>query len=216
VTLVDLSHPIRSGQTTYPGLPAPTVSTHLSREASRGTYAEGTEFHIGRIDMVSNTGTYMDAPFHRYPDGADIASLALERLCGVPGVVVRVRDQTAIGPEAFLAADVAGHAVLVHTGWDSHFGQPDYLGGHPHLTDAAAAALRDRGAVVVGIDSANIDSIAAGTRPAHTILLAAGIPIIEHMTNLGALPEGQPFEFFAIPAPVVGMGTFPVRAVARL
>jgi len=216
VTLVDLSHPIRSGQTTYPGLPAPTVSTHLSREASRGTYAEGTEFHIGRIDMVANTGTYMDAPFHRYPDGADIASLPLERLVGVAAVVVDATDRTAIGADAFADVDVADRAVLVHTGWDRHFGRDGYLGEHPHLTAAAAEHLRDHGALIVGIDSANIDDTSGGSRPAHTVLLAAGIPIIEHMTNLGALPPGRSFELFAIPAPVVEMGTFPVRAVARI
>ncbi|HEY6635178.1 MAG TPA: cyclase family protein [Acidimicrobiia bacterium] len=211
--LVDLSHPIRDGEVTYPGLPAPVIRTHLSREQSRANYSEGTEFQIGGIDMVANTGTYVDAPFHRYPEGGDIASVPLRRLVGVPGVVVDATE-TRIGPEVFADTDTWGRAVLVRTGWDRRFGGDGYLGGHPHLTEAAATRLVDGGAALVGIDSANIDDTSGGTRPAHSALLAAGIPIVEHLANLDRLPTG-PFEFFAIPAPVVGMGTFPVRAVAR-
>lgn len=211
--LVDLSHPIRDGEVTYPGLPAPVIRTHLSREQSRANYTEGTEFQIGAIDMVANTGSYVDAPFHRYPDGADIASLPLQRLVGVPGVVVDATE-TRIGPEVFADIETWGRAVLVRTGWDRRFGGEGYLGGHPFLTEAAATRLVDGGAALVGIDSANIDDTSGGARPAHTALLAAGIPIVEHLANLDRLPDGD-FEFFAIPAPVVGMGTFPVRAVAR-
>lgn len=211
--LVDLSHPIRDGEVTYPGLPAPVIRTHLSREQSRANYSEGTEFQIGGIDMVANTGTYVDAPFHRYPEGGDIASLPLSRLVGVPGVVVDATE-TRIGPEVFADTETWGRAVLVRTGWDRRFGGDGYLGGHPHLTEGAATRLVDGGAALVGIDSANIDDTSGGTRPAHTALLAAGIPIVEHLANLDRLPDGD-FELFAIPAPVVGMGTFPVRAVAR-
>ena len=211
--LVDLSHPIHDGMITYPGLPGPTLRAHLSREASRDNYAEGTEFHIGAIDMVGNTGTYIDSPFHRYDNGVDLAGLPLDRLVGLPGVVVDA-DHTAIGPEVFADIETWGMAVLIRTGWDSRFEQEDYLGGHPHVTEAAAQRLVDGGAVLVGIDSANIDDTGGGTRPAHSLLLRAGIPLVEHLARLDQLPDG-PFEFFAIPAPVVGLGTFPVRAVAR-
>jgi len=211
--IVDISHPIREGMVTYPGLPGPVLRTHLSREDSRAHYAGGTEFHIGAIDMVANTGTYIDAPFHRYPDGIDVAGLPLERLVGVQGVVVDPWDR-AIGPRVFDDVEVSGKAVLIRTGWDTRFGQADYLGDHPHLTEAGAQRLVDDGAWLVGIDSANIDETSQGLRPAHTLLLAAGIPVLEHLARLDQLPDG-PFEVFAIPAPVVGMGTFPVRAVAR-
>lgn len=211
--LVDLSHPIHDGMITYPGLPGPVLRAHLTREASRNSYAEGTEFHIGGIDMVGNTGTYLDSPFHRYADGIDLAGLPLERLVGLPGVVVDGTG-TAIGPEQFADVETWGMAVLIRTGWDSRFGADDYLGGHPYLTEQGARRLVEGGAALVGIDSANIDDTSGGTRPAHSLLLEAGIPLVEHLANLDRLPDG-PFEFFAIPAPVVGLGTFPVRAVAR-
>jgi kynurenine formamidase len=211
--LVDLSHPIRDGMVTYPGLPGPVIRAHLSREDSREHYAEGTEFHIGAIDMVANTGTYIDAPFHRYAEGADISDLPLDRLVGVPGVVVDASERS-IGPDSFANTDTWGKAVLIRTGWDSHFGQRDYLGRHPYLTEAAAQRLIDGGAALVGIDSANIDDTSEGRRSAHSLLLKAGIPLVEHLTRLAQLTDG-PFEFFAIPAPVVGLGTFPVRAAAR-
>lgn len=211
--LVDLSHPIHDGMITYPGLPGPILRAHLSREASRNNYAEGTEFHIGAIDMVGNTGTYIDSPFHRYGDGVDLAGLALDRLVGLPGVVVDAVG-TEIGPDVFSDTETRGMAVLIRTGWDSRFGGDDYLGGHPHITEAAAQRLVDGGAALVGIDSANIDDTSGGTRPAHSLLLGAGIPLVEHLAHLDRLPD-RPFEFFAIPAPVVGLGTFPVRAVAR-
>lgn len=213
--LIDLSHHIRDGMLTYPGLPAPRITTHMSREESRAHYAEGTEFHIGAIDMVANTGTYLDAPSHRYADGFDIAQLPLERLVDVPAVVV-VSTATRIGPEAFDDTDTWGKAVLIHTGWDRHFETEGYLGGHPHLTGDGAARLIDGGAVVVGIDSANIDDTSDNARPAHSQLLAAGIPIVEHLTNLDQIGDARHITLTVVPAPVVGLGTFPVRAVARV
>lgn len=214
---VDLSHVIESGMITYKGLPAPLVCDHLSREASRGLYAEGTEFQIGRIDMVANTGTYIDMPFHRYPDGHDLAELPLTRAADLPGVVVRVEGavERAIDWHHFAPVDCRGHAVLVQTGWDRHWRTDAYFEGHPFLTEKAALYLRDQGALLVGIDSLNIDDTSGGTRPVHSVLLAAGIPIVEHMTGLAMLPASG-FRFSAVPPKVKGMGTFPVRAHARL
>lgn len=212
---IDLSHTIESGMITYKGLPAPLVCDHLSFEQSHAIYAPGTEFQIDRIEMVGNTGTYLDTPYHRYRDGDDLSRLALERVSGRPGVVVRLSGLTtrAIDWTAFAAVDVAARAVLVQTDWDRHWRTDQYFEGHPFLTKAAAEHLRDRGATVVGIDSLNIDDISTGERPVHSTLLAAGIPIIEHMTGLGALPT-EGFEFFAIPPKVARVGTFPVRAHA--
>ena len=210
----DLSHPIEHGMRTYPGLPGPAISTHLSREASRALYATGTEFHIGRIDMVANTGTYLDAPFHRYPEGADVSALPLARLADLPGVVVRPpAPDAAIGPETFDGVALAGRAVLIRTGWSDRWGTDAYFTGHPHLTETAASLLAEGGPALVGIDSLNIDSTASGDRPAHSVLLARGIPIVEHLTGLDRLPASG-FRFFAVPAGVRGMGTFPVRAFA--
>lgn len=213
--LVGLSHVVRDGLVTYPGLPAPRITDHLSREASRASYAPGTEFQIGRIEMVANTGTYVDAPAHRYAGGVDLAGLPLERVADLPGVVVDVRGSTgrAIGPETFMASETAGRAVLVLTGWSRHFGTPAYATGHPFLTGAAARHLADGGATLVGIDSLNIDDTTDGRRPAHSTLLGAGIPVCEHLTGLEALPTTG-FRFSAVPVPVEGMGTFPVRAWA--
>ena len=214
--LVDLSHPVEDGMVTYEGLPTPVICDYLDRVASRERYAAGTEFQIGRITMVANTGTYIDSPFHRYADGTDIAGLALESIAAVDGVVVRAPGpgEPAIGPAAFEAVDVAGKAVLVHTGWAAHWRTDRYFQGHPFLTAAAAERLRDAGAVLVGIDSLNIDDTQGGERPVHSILLAAGIPIVEHLRGLEQLPASG-FEFSAAPARVVGMGSFPVRAWAR-
>jgi arylformamidase len=214
---IDLSHTIESGMVTYKGLPAPLICDHLSREQSRGIYAPGTEFQIGRIEMVSNTGTYLDTPFHRFADGIDLSGLALESIADLPGVIVRigVSDNRAIDRAPFGAVEVRGRAVLVNTGWDRHWRTDRYFEGFPFLTEQAAIHLRDAGAVLVGIDSHNIDDTTGGTRPVHTTLLRAGIPIVEHMTNLGALPL-RGFRFTAVPPKVSGMGTFPVRAHARL
>ena len=216
-TRIDLSHTIEHGMVTYKGLPAPLICDHLSRADSRAHYAPGTEFHIGRIDMVANTGTYIDAPYHRYADGTDVAGLDLAHIAGVPGVVVRTAGATgrAIDWTVFAATEVHGRAVLVHPGWSRHWRTDAYFEGHPHLTERAAEYLRDRGAVLVGIDSYNIDDTSGGTRPVHSVLLGAGIPIVEHMTGLDALPL-QGFRFWAVPPKVAGMGTFPVRAYAEL
>lgn len=216
-TFVDLSHTIESGMITYKGLPAPLVCDHISRLQSRQLYAEGTEFQIGRIDMVANTGTYLDTPYHRYPDGFDLADLPLPLASNLPGVVVRAAGATGreIDWALFASADVAGRAVLVHSGWDRNWRTDAYFENHPFLTEGAAVYLRDHGARLVGIDSMNIDDTSGGARPVHSVLLAAGIPIVEHLTNLGGLPIDG-FRFFATPPKVAGMGTFPVRAHAVL
>ena len=212
---VDLSHTIEDGMITYKGFPAPLICDHLSHVASRAKYAPGTEFQIGRIEMVGNTGTYMDSPYHRYADGDDIADLALDRIAALDAVVVRVtgaRDR-AIPRSAFAPFDVRGKAVLVETGWDRHWRTDQYFESHPFLTADAATYLRDAGATLVGIDSLNIDDTVDGTRPVHTTLLGAGIPIVEHLCNLGALPASG-FRFSAVPPKVRRIGTFPVRAFA--
>lgn len=214
--LVDLSHTVEDGLITYKGLPAPIICDYLSREASKAHYAEGTTFHIGRIDMVANTGTYVDSPFHRFADGADLSELALESLADVEGVLVRIRAATpSVGAAAFEGLDVAGKAVLVQTDWSRHWSTDQYFEGHPFLTEDAAIALRDRGARIVGIDSYNIDDVSGSTRPVHTVLLGAGIPIVEHMCKLGELPTSG-FRFHAVPVKIKGFGTFPVRAYATL
>lgn len=213
---IDLSHPISDGMITYPGLPAPEVGAHLTREASRERYAPGTEFHIGCISMVGNTGTYLDTPFHRYADGWDLADLDLAAVAAVPGLVV---DGAANGPTAADVLDgleVAGRAVLIRTRWDIHFGTDAYGGAaHPYVSTELGQALVAGGATLVGIDSVNIDGTATGERPIHTILLGAGIPIVEHLRGLELLDQ-RPFTFTAVPAPVRGLGTFPVRAFATL
>nr|WP_062339957.1 cyclase family protein [Herbidospora sakaeratensis] len=207
MSLIELSHRIVEGMITYPGIPAPVLGVHLSREASRDLYAEGTEFFIGTITMAANTGTYLDSPNHRFADGADLSGLPLEKLANLEGVVVK-------GTELPEDLDFTGKAVLFHTGWDTHWGTDAYFSGHPHLTAETSAALVAGGATLVGIDSFNIDATPPkGERPAHTTLLAAGIPIVEHLTNLGALPASG-FRFHAAPPLVAGMGTFPVRAYA--
>ncbi len=212
--LVDLSHTVGQGVVTYKGLPAPVICDFLSREASRKFYAEGTEFQIGKIEMVANTGTYVDSPFHRFADGKDLSELRLDQLADLEGVLVHAKTQ-AVGRDAFAGVDVAGKAVLVHTGWSKHWATEKYFEGHTFLTEDAAFFLRDAGAVMVGIDSYNIDDTNDGRRPVHTTLLGAGIPICEHMCNLEALPE-RGFRFSAVPVKVKGMGTFPVRAWAAL
>jgi kynurenine formamidase len=214
MTLVDLSHTIHDGLVTYPGLPAPVIRDHLSRADSRSHYAPGTEFHIGRIEMVANTGTYLDTPSHRFEGKPDLSGLPLGALADLEGLTLRPRlAGRAIDAAALGGADVRGKAVLVQTGWDRHFGTPAYGQGHPFLTRDAAERLRDGGAVLVGIDSLNIDDTADGARPVHTTLLAAGILVVEHLTNLAALPATG-FRFFAVPPRIRGMGTFPVRAFA--
>ncbi|MFC5923569.1 cyclase family protein [Micromonospora vulcania] len=216
--LVELSHVIRDGMTTLPGWSAPQIGDWLTFAASRANYAPGTEFRVARIDMIANTGTYLDTPAHRWADGDDLTGVPLDRLADLPGVLVRVPAGTRAVDRLLLAPyEVAGRAVLLHTGWDAHFGTERYGGSDaPHLTADAAQALVDAGATLVGIDSINIDDMspaAGGARPAHSALLAAGIPIVEHLTGLDALPPSG-FRFTAAPPLVAGMGTFPVRAFA--
>lgn len=214
-TIIDLSQPIRHGMITYPGLPEPVISDHLSREDSRSRYAPGYEFQIGRIEMVANTGTYLDTPFHRFADGHDLSGLDLARVVDVPGVIVDAATEGPIGPEPFAGLDLAGKAVIIRTGWSRHFGTEHYGDpGHPGLTGEATNALVAAGATLVGIDSVNIDLTSDGERPAHTGLLDAGILIVEHLTNLDLLDPATPFTFTAAPPPVEGMGSFPVRAYA--
>jgi arylformamidase len=215
--LVDLSHTVEHGLVTYRGLPAPVVCDFLSREASRAVYAPGTEFHIGRIDMVANTGTYVDAPFHRFAAGKDLADLPLTSLAELPAVVLRpdLGAGRAIDARALGHPDVAGRAVLVHTGWCRHWATDRYFEGHPHLTADAARWLRDHGAVLVGIDSLNVDGTDDGERPVHTILLGADIPVCEHLCGLDPLPAAG-FRFSAVPVKVRAFGTFPVRAYAAV
>jgi kynurenine formamidase len=211
--LIDVSHVIEHGMVTYRGLPAPIVCDYLSREASHRLYAPGVEFHIGKVEMVANTGTYLDSPFHRYADAPDLAELPLEKLAGLDSVLVRwnLAAGRAIGQDAFRRLDVRGKAVLVQTGWDSHWRTDTYFEGHPYLTADAATSLRDRGAVLVGIDSLNIDDTADLHRPVHSTLLRAEIPVVEHLRGLDQLPDAG-FRFFAVPVKFAGMGTFPVRA----
>jgi kynurenine formamidase len=215
--LIDLSHSIENGMITYPGLPGPIICDYLSREASRSRYADGVEFQIGKIEMVANTGTYLDAPFHRYPDGNDLSRLPLESLADLDAIVVRVSPETgrAISRRAFRGVELGGKAVLVQTGWDTHWRTERYLSGHPFLTRDAADFLVDHGVLLVGIDSLNIDDIADTTRPVHSALLGAEVPIVEHLCNLKGLPEKN-FRFFAVPAKVVGLGSWPVRAFGHV
>ncbi|HWW02735.1 MAG TPA: cyclase family protein [Candidatus Acidoferrum sp.] len=211
---IDLSHVIEHGMITYKGLPAPLICDFLSREASRARYAPGTEFHIGRIDMVANTGTYLDSPFHRFAEGKDLAELPLGSLAGLEGIVVRMAGgERAISRAAFAGLELKGKAVLVQTGWDRHWRTDAYFEGHPFLTEEAAQYLAGAGVKLVGIDSYNIDDTGDLRRPVHTTLLGHEIPIVEHMTGLEHLPSGR-FDFYAVPPKVRAFGTFPVRAFA--
>lgn len=214
---IDLSHPIEHGMETFKGLPGPAICDYWTREGSAANYEDGSTFQIGRIDMVANTGTYVDAPFHRYADGCDLARLPLASLADLDGVVVSHPSERGLAVDVadFDGFDVAGKAVLIATGWDRHWRTPAYFSDHPFLTPAAARRLADAGAAFVGIDSHNIDDTRTKRRPVHTILLGANIPIGEHMTRLTDLPP-HGFKFHAAPAPIVGMGTFPVRAYAML
>ncbi len=212
--LVDLSHSVADGTVTYQGLPAPRICDFWTREGSAEHYDDGSSFQIGRIDMVANTGTYLDTPFHRYADGDDLARVGIERCANLRGLLVRSHDMAVDAP-LFEGLDVRGKAVLVHTNWSRHWGSEAYFEGHPFLTEAAARLLADRGAALVGIDSYNIDDTRTRRRPIHTILLGAGTLIVEHMTNLASLPEGG-FRFTAAPPKIAGMGTFPVRAFAEI
>ena len=214
---IDLSHTIEDGMITYKGLPAPIICDYLSRADSRQFYATGTEFQIGKIEMVSNTGTYIDAPFHRFANGTDLSGLTLDQLAYLEGVLVDCSkmDGLAISKSFFEGLDVSDKAVLIRTDWSKHWATDQYFENHPFLTEAAAAWLKQNGAKLVGIDSHNIDDTRNNSRPVHTILLGAGILIVEHMCNLSAIPD-KPFKFTAVPPKVKDFGTFPVRAFAAV
>lgn len=211
--LIDVSHIVKDGLITYPGLPAPIICDYLSREASRKHYSPGTEFHIGKIELVANTGTYVDSPFHRYEGAKDLSELPLSKLANLEGLIFRApfSNGRAIDAATFHDASISGKAVLVHTGWSKHWDSDNYFKGHPFLTEDAAVYLKEAGATLVGIDSLNIDDTDDGRRPVHSILLGAEIPVAEHLTNLESLPD-KGFRFFAVPVKVKAMGTFPVRA----
>jgi kynurenine formamidase len=217
VRLVELSHAIAAGMTTYPGLPGPEITPYMTREASRDRYAAGTEFAIDHIAMLGNTGTYLDSPYHRYAGGADLADLPLSALADLPAVVVRLADSGHRGVDvaALAAFAVAGRAVLLQTGWDRHWGSDRYGQDAPYLTGAGARWLADHRARLVGIDSVNIDDAADGERPAHSLLLAAGIPVVEHLTGLDQVPATGA-RFTATPPRLRAFGSFPVRAFASV
>jgi len=209
---IDVSHVVEHGMVTYPGIPAPSISEYLSREASRPHYAEGTTFQIGKIDMVANTGTYIDAPFHRYHKGKDLSELDLATLANLSGIVFRADPASrVINPAIFEGKELKGKAVLIHTGWDNRWRTDSYFVEHPFLTEETARYLIASNVALVGIDSLNIDDTENPARPVHSILLEAGIPIVEHLCNLEALPDDG-FRFFAVPVKIKGFGSFPVRA----
>ncbi|MEI6216581.1 MAG: cyclase family protein [Actinomycetes bacterium] len=214
--VVDLSHTIREGLITYPGLPSPVISPHLTRAAATKIYAPGTTFAMDLITMIGNTGTYLDSPFHRYSDGADLAGLKLETLVELETEVFNLSASTTRGiePSQLVGRELSGKAILLHTGWDKYFGEVSYAKGAPFLSKAGAEFLISSGVVLVGIDSLNIDDTeSGGERPAHTLLLGTGIHVVEHLTNLGQLPDTGA-RFTAAPPKVEGFGTFPVRAFA--
>jgi kynurenine formamidase len=212
---VELSHVIREGMITYPGLPAPTITPHLTREDSGARYAPGTEFAMDILTMIGNTGTYLDSPWHRYEGGTDLSGLSLETLVDLSAEVFHISGARGIEPTRLEGRELARKAVLLHTGWDTHFGTPAYAFGAPFLTPEGVDFLIEAGVVLVGIDSLNIDNTeGTGERPAHTRLLAAGTHVVEHLTNLDALPDSGA-RFTATPPLVGGFGTFPVRAFAR-
>jgi kynurenine formamidase len=215
--LVDLSHVIEEGMVTFKGLPGPHICDYWTREASAANYDDGSSFQIGRIDMVANTGTYVDSPFHRYVDGKDLSELPLESIADLDGIVVRqpFQDGLAVDADRIAGLDVRGRAVLIATGWDRHWRTESYFADHPFLSDKAAELLVSGGAAFVGIDSHNIDDTRHPRRPVHSRLLGAGIPIGEHLTGLSRLPDSG-FRFSAVPPKIKGMGTFPVRAFAVL
>jgi arylformamidase len=213
--LIDLSHTVFDGLVTYKGLPAPIICDYLSRERSKEFYEAGTEFQIGKIEMVTNTGTYLDSPFHRFEHGKDLSQIALEQCAELDAITINAKDTTAIGKEYFVGKEIRNKAVLVYTNWARNWNTTDYFEGHPYLTEDAAIYLKECGVKLVGIDSHNIDNTTGKTRPVHTTLLGAEILIVEHLCNLGALPESG-YLFSAVPPKIEGAGTFPVRAFASL
>ncbi len=214
-TLIDLSHTIFDGLVTYKGLPPPIICDYLSREESRKYYEAGTEFQIGKIEMVTNTGTYLDCPFHRYKEGKDLTELVLEQVADLDAVTIDAVNVTAVDVNFFEGVNISGKAVIIHTGWSRHWNTELYFEDHPFVTKAAAEFLRNKNVALVGIDSHNIDDTKSNARPVHSILLGAGILIVEHLCNLNQLPESN-YQFTAAPPKIRGAGTFPVRAFARV
>ncbi|WLD92842.1 cyclase family protein [Alkalihalobacillus sp. AL-G] len=213
---VDLSHTIENGLITYKGLPAPIICDYLSREESRKHYESGTEFQIGKIEMVSNTGTYVDVPFHRYENGNDLAETAIGKMAGLEGILIHIdKGIKEIDEGFFHDLKLEGKAVLIHTGWDRHWNTEQYFEDHPYLTESAAMYLSEQKVALVGIDSVNIDDTSGKSRPVHTVLLGVEIMIVEHLCNLKELLDNK-FLFFAVPPKIKGMGTFPVRAFAEI
>jgi kynurenine formamidase len=215
--LIDLSHTIEDGLVTYKGLPAPIVCDYLSREDSKKIYEAGTEFQIGKIEMVTNTGTYLDCPFHRFPEGKDLSEVGLEAFTDLEGIKISVSftETLAITKQHLEGFEIRNRAVLIHTDWSNHWNTEKYYENHPYLTQEAAEYLRDCQVKLVGIDSHNIDNTQGNSRPVHTTLLGAEILIVEHLCNLYLLPQ-EGFSFSAIPPKFKGVGTFPVRAMAKL
>jgi kynurenine formamidase len=210
---IDVSHTVEHGMVTYQGMPGPVIADYRSRESSKQFYAPGTEFHIGRIDMIANTGTYVDAPFHRFPDGKDLSELPLDALADLPGTRITADRYPAVDVESLEGKNLNGKAVLVHTGWSRHWLTESYFDNPPFLTRKAAEFLVQANVALVGIDSMNIDDIHDKSRPVHTVLLQANIPVVEHLTNLSEVPT-EGFRFFAVPVKVKSFGSFPVRAFA--
>ena len=214
--LIDLSHTVEDGLVTYKGLPAPIICDYLSREQSKGIYAEGTTFQIGKIEMCSNTGTYLDSPFHRYENGKDLSELPLESVASLDAIKITVPEAvTIIDREYLKKTNVSGKAVLIQTNWSRHWNTDQYYEGHPYLTEDAAQYLKENGALLVGIDTYNIDDVSGNERPVHSVLLGSDILIVEHMSNLELIPSDN-FKFYAVPVKIKGFGTFPVRAFAEI
>ena len=212
---IDLSHTIFDGLVTYKGLPAPIICDYLSRESSKDRFEEGTTFQIGKIEMVTNTGTYIDCPFHRFENGKDLSEVALEKFVNIPCVTIDVANEIEIGVHFFEHIDLQNKAVIVNTGWSKHWNTDLYFENHPYVTEEAAIFLKEKNVKLVGIDSHNIDDTKGKTRPVHTTLLGAEILIVEHLCNLDKLPKENYF-FSAVPPKIKGAGTFPVRAFATI
>ena len=214
-TCIDLSHTIFDGLVTYKGLPAPVICDYLSREDSKKFYEKGTQFQIGKIELVANTGTYIDCPFHRYENGKDLSEVELKNFVDLNAITINVKDITEIGIKYFKGKDVTEKAVLVFTDWAKYWDTEKYFENHPYITKEAAEYLKDQKVILVGIDSHNIDDTKGKSRPVHSILLGSEILIVEHMCNLDKLPESG-YTFSAVPPKFKGVGTFPVRAFAKI
>jgi len=215
--LIDLSHPIEDGMRVYPGLPSPRVGATLDHDASRPRYEGKAEFHLGEYALTGAAGTYLDSPFHRHRELGDLASLELARLVGLPGI--SLDHLGAAGPEPFATEvtdeELTGRAVVLRTGWSERWGTDSYWERGPFLTGHLIERLVGAPAAVVGIDLWNVDDVDDLTRPAHTELLRAGIPVVENLASVARLPRTG-FRFTAVPPRIVGGSNFPVRAFAEV